>query len=186
MRIYHLFLGGNCCKGRQLMCDCSRLVIHSTSLCQELRGPIVYCPRVSSHTGSIYTRTFANAISGWENTHKGVATRHNKRQKSGEKGDLLRREMMCSPWETPLCCTNTRRRFSVLGKSAERITRVKGKLPAHVAVFLLFTQWFSAVISSENDSSRSTRILQLLRGPDTLLEAGLCSSSGEVEAAAGG
>lgn len=185
MRIYHLFLGGNCCKGRQLMCDCSRLVIHSTSLSGAPWTHCLLSPGLLSHGFNIH-RTFANAISGWENTHKGVATRHNKRQKSGEKGDLLRREMMCSPWETPLCCTNTRRRFSVLGKSAERITRVKGKLPAHVAVLLLFTQWFSAVISFENDSSRSTRILQLLRGPDTLLEAGLCSSSGEVEAAAGG
>lgn len=107
-------------------------------------------------------------------------------KKSGEKGDLLRREMMRSPWETPLCCTDTRRRFSVLGISAERITRVKGTLPAHVVVFLPFTQWFSAVISFENDSSRSTRILKLLRGPDTLREAGLCSSSGEGRAAPGG
>lgn len=75
--------------------------------------------------------------------------------KSGEKGDLLRREMMCSPWETPLCCTDTRRRFSVLGKSVERITRVKGKLPAHVTGFpavhtvvlrsYLLWKWFRSV-----------------------------------------
>lgn len=91
---------------------------------------------------------------------------------------------MCSPWETPLCCTDTRRRFSALGKSAGKITRVKGKPPAHVAVFLLLAQWFFAVNSFENDSSRSTHILQLLSGPDTLREAGLWSSSGEVEAAA--
>lgn len=115
-----------------------------------------------------------------------MATRHHKRQKSGETEDLLRREMMCSPWETPLCCTDTRRRFSVLGKSAERITRVKGKLSAHISVFLMFTQWLSAVSSLENDSSRTTRILQLLSGPDSLWEAGFRSSSGEVEAAAGG
>lgn len=38
-----------------LMCDCSGLVVPSTSLCQELHGPIVYCTRVSSRTGSINT-----------------------------------------------------------------------------------------------------------------------------------
>lgn len=36
---------------------------------------------------------------------------------------------MCSPWGTPLCCSGTRRRFSVLGKSGggKTETSIKGK-----------------------------------------------------------
>lgn len=161
------------------MCDCSRLVDHSTSL-RPLPGPIVYCTRVSSHTGT--TNTARSETVQGVITHERVWYTRRTEAKIW-KTHLPRRGMMCSPWETPLCCTGTRRRFSVLGKSAKTEAQVRDKLPGHAASFLLFTPRVSDFLSPKNESSWSTRILLFPSGPDTLWEAGLGSCSGEVEAA---
>lgn len=76
--------GGDCCKGRGLLSDCSWLVIHSTSLCQELRGAIVYWIRVSSRTASIYTTHSQMPLQG-EKIHTRVGQQVTTNAKNAEK-----------------------------------------------------------------------------------------------------
>lgn len=161
--------------GVWLFSGCSSLLLPLVSGSSP-NGPIVYCTSVSSDT-----RTFQTALLGVR-IHARVLYKRRIKPKVW-KMHLPRRGMMCSPWETPLCCTGTRRRFSVLGKSAKTETQVRDTLPVHAAGFLPFTLRFPEFLGPKNESSGSTRILQSAVGPDTLREAGLGSCSGEVEEA---
>lgn len=98
------------------MGDCSRLAIHTPP---TVRAPSVhsvsplFIVSVSLPKRVKQTHHFQNDFSQMcmclKINPNSVNLRH-----------LPRRETMCSLWETPLCCSGTRRRFSAPGKSGRR------------------------------------------------------------------
>ena len=103
--------------------------------------------------------------------------------------------MMCSPWGTPLCCADTRRRSSAPGRSGKTGKRWLGgeTSSSRCGCLWCFTLRFSVSFSALKMSLLDRHaffsvcacvcVCVFATGPDTLREAGLRSRSGEVEEA---
>lgn len=102
------------------MGDCSRLLIHSSSLSVRgsvppLHGRIVHCLLLNMQTLRFIQLLY---VVKWLQSPL-------RTPKINPRGYSPRRGKPCSPSETLLCCSGTRRRSSVLGKPEKTETLVR-------------------------------------------------------------